>query len=44
MYDEGKKQGKGRYQWSDGSFYDGDWAQNTINGFGEYFWSDGRVY
>jgi hypothetical protein len=30
---EGKKQGKGKYEWSDGSYYDGEWYDNKINGF-----------
>ena len=24
-YDNGKKHGRGRYRWADGSEYDGDW-------------------
>jgi hypothetical protein len=40
----GKKQGKGRYDWADGSYYEGYWFDNKINGTGEYFWSDGRRY
>ena len=43
-YDEGRKQGKGKYTWPDGSYYEGEWVDNKINGSGEYYWADGRVY
>lgn len=43
-YFEGKKHGKGKYEWADGSYYDGDWKDNKINGFGTYKWADGRGY
>lgn len=29
---EGKKHGRGKYVWSDGSYYDGIWNNNTIHG------------
>ena len=35
-YNEGKKQGKGTYQWRDGSYYYGDWVDNKITGKGIY--------
>ncbi len=35
---------KGRYQWNDGSVYDGEWQDNKICGFGVYTWTDGRRY
>lgn len=44
MYLEGKKQGKGKYEWPDGSYFDGDWDDNKITGFGTYYWADGRGY
>lgn len=34
----------GRYQWSDGAVYNGDWKENKIAGFGIYEWLDGRKY
>lgn len=40
----GKKSGKGKYVWKDGSYYDGDWVDNKITGRGKYVWSDGRRY
>jgi hypothetical protein len=35
---------KGKYIWSDGSYYEGDWHENKITGFGVYLWADGRRY
>lgn len=32
FYKDGKKNAKGKYVWSDGSFYDGDWVENKITG------------
>jgi hypothetical protein len=32
FYKEGKKHGKGKYIWGDGSFYEGDWFDNKITG------------
>ena len=43
-YKEGKKLGNGKYLWSDGSQYIGDWADNRISGKGIYTWLDGRMY
>ena len=34
----------GKYQWSDGSVYSGDWEDNKIVGYGIYTWIDGRKY
>ena len=31
-YDNGKKHGRGKYRWADGSSYDGDWFENKITG------------
>lgn len=43
-YVEGRKEGRGRYEWADGSYYDGEWNNNRITGYGVYCWSDGRGY
>ena len=32
----GKKDGKGRFEWNDGAWYEGDFLNNNIEGFGEY--------
>jgi hypothetical protein len=29
----GKKHGKGKYNWSDTSYYEGDWVENRISGY-----------
>ena len=44
MYFAGKKHGKGKYKWNDGSEYTGDWEDNKISGTGVYTWLDGRRY
>ena len=32
-YVDGKKQGKGKYTWPDGSYFEGDWNDNMISGY-----------
>ena len=32
LYKDGKKHGNGKYSWTDGSCYDGDWYENKIRG------------
>ena len=32
---EGKKQGKGKFQWADGSSYDGDFIDDRLEGKGK---------
>ena len=34
----------GKYIWSDGGYYQGDWIENKITGYGVYIWTDGRKY
>jgi hypothetical protein len=34
----------GKFFWSDGSFYDGQFENNNIHGNGVYEWADGRKY
>jgi hypothetical protein len=36
-----KKQGRGKFIWSDGSSYEGQFYDNNIEGEGVYIWSDG---
>jgi len=33
MYSDGKKNGKGKYSWSDSSVYDGEFKNNVFEGF-----------
>jgi hypothetical protein len=33
-----KKYGKGKFQKSDGSYYEGEWLNNKMNGKGFYKW------
>ena len=39
-YFEGKKHGQGKFQWADGSTYDGQFIDNNIHGCGIYVWAD----
>ena len=43
QYVEGKKVGKGKFTWPDGSTYEGDF-NDAIEGFGTYIWADKRQY
>ena len=44
MLEAGRKNGQGRFAWSDGSMYEGGFVDNDINGHGVYQWGDGRKY
>ena len=33
--------GQGKYMWIDGSFYDGQWKADKMNGLGSYRGNDG---
>ncbi len=35
--------GKGKYQWIDGSYYDGEWKADKMNGKGKYKSIDGVI-
>jgi hypothetical protein len=37
---QGKKCGRGRYEWSDGSFYEGDFQDSMFHGFGVYYFAE----
>jgi hypothetical protein len=39
-----RKHGKGKFAWSDGSHYEGDFVDNNIEGKGIYVWWDGRKF
>ena len=36
-YSNGKKNGKGRYTWPNGNYYDGWWQNDKINGYGAFY-------
>ena len=36
--------GKGKYTWSDGTIYEGDWEDGKITGKGQIIWSSGAQY
>lgn len=40
----GKKHGKGKLNFADGSYYNGEFSDNEIHGKGSYNWPDGRIY
>ena len=51
LYELGKKDGFGKYTWSDGSYFIGEWKDNKIHGMvinsiikGIYYWADGRKF
>mmetsp|Transcript_3417 Transcript_3417/g.2396 ORF Transcript_3417/g.2396 Transcript_3417/m.2396 type:complete len:109 (+) Transcript_3417:143-469(+) len=42
--EEGKRWGKGKVVWPDGSVYEGDWKYDLRHGFGEYKRPTGYYY
>ena len=36
--------GKGKFEWTDGSIYEGEYKMDKKNGFGIFKWPDGRIY
>ena len=36
--------GKGKYTWSDGREYEGQWKHNLMDGYGVCKYKDGRMY
>ena len=36
--------GKGKYIFSDGRKYYGEWKNNKMEGYGKFEWPDGRIY
>ena len=41
---KGVPEGPGRYKWSNGAEYDGEWRAGRFHGQGTYVWSDGEKY
>ena len=40
----GKKVGRGKFIWADGSVYEGDFLDNNLHGKGVYTWIDKKAY
>lgn len=38
MFKDGKKNGNGKFVWSDKSYYEGNWNKNKIEGYGVFVW------
>ena len=36
----GKKHGKGKFTWADGSFYEGDFVEGVFHGAGTYYFKE----
>ena len=36
--------GKGKMQWPDGKYYEGDYVNDNKEGLGEFHWPDGKWY
>lgn len=39
-FQEGKKNGKGKFEWDDGSYYDGDFVDGQFQGYGVYYFAN----
>ena len=37
------KHGKGKYEFKDGTYYDGQWFNNKINGVGNLYFKNGDL-
>jgi len=42
--EKGQKHGHGRYLFSNGDSYDGEWKRDKMHGFGEYRSASGEIY
>lgn len=40
----GKRHGKGKFNWSNGKVYEGDWLDDKLTGKGKYTWPEGDIY
>ena len=41
---DGLRTGKGKYEWPDGTKYDGEWKDNLKNGQGIFYWPVCKLY
>ena len=39
---DGKKNGKGKFTWSDGSYYEGDFVDGLFEGVGTYYFEENK--
>ena len=39
-YNNDKKEGQGKYSWSNGDWYEGEWKAGLRHGHGIYVWKD----
>lgn len=44
QYFKGKKHGKGKLTFEDGTKYIGEFVDNQVNGIGEFHWQEGKYY
>lgn len=45
QYVEGRKEGQGRYEWPDGSYYEGGFLDSKFDGYGVYYFAEsGKIY
>ncbi|EKX50293.1 hypothetical protein GUITHDRAFT_104103 [Guillardia theta CCMP2712] len=44
QFEKGKRHGQGRFEYADGTVYEGGWNENHKDGFGKYLYPDGRTY
>lgn len=42
--EEGKRHGKGKYTWSNGNIYEGDFVEGKCTGTGKYIFANGNLY
>jgi hypothetical protein len=40
QYSKGQKMGRGRYEWSDGSYYEGEFLDSKFSGYGVYYFAE----
>lgn len=38
------KDGKGKYEFSNGDYYIGEFKENRLDGYGEFNWKNGNSY
>ena len=41
---DGKRNGKGKYIWSNGDWYEGKWKNNVFNGYGTFYFAESKEF